>query len=442
MTELNSKEKEKVEIIKLVIDKKITQIEATTKLGLTDRQIRRLVNKYKNGGEKEFIHGNRGKISNKKIPEELSTEIINNYLSEYSDYNFSHYYEEQGFKYGISFITLINIFDINDIISPLAQRKTIKLYNNNMKNAIKNNQVTVQQKELYNQRKQEEFERHIRKSVLHYSFGQEVQMDAAFWIWFGEVETALHLAVDKATKKVLYGWFDYEETTQAYLKLLMNMILNYGIPNKIKTDRRNSFSVNNARSSKSKINLTQFSRICEDLEINLSCSSDPLFKPNVERENGTFKRRLKSELRHEGITLIEEANKYLNEIFIPKMNKRFSYDINPKKSMMRENTYSEEELNIIISIRIERTIDNASSIKYFNHYYLPIDSKTGEIVSFKSGTKCNVVNSYDNKLYGIINNNVYDLYLIELPESNTQKASKNGFKPSPNNPWNKFKNNH
>lgn len=439
MLELNEKEKNRKEIIDDVINRKITQKEAAQKLEVTDRQIRRLIIKYYDQGDNAFIHGNKGKISNKKISNELSTEIINTYLCDYSDYNFSHFYEEQGFKYGISFATMINIFETNEIISPLAQHKTVKLYNQTMKNAIKDCTITEPQQKLYIQRKQEEFEKHIRKSTLHYSFGQEIQMDAAFWIWFGNDETALHLAVDKATKKVLYGWLDYEETTHAYLILLMNIILCYGIPNKIKTDKRNSFSVNNARSSKSKLNLTQFGRICEDLEIILSCNSDPLFKPNVERENGTFKRRLKAELRHENITNIEEANKYLNEVFIPKMNKRFSYDINPNKNMMKQNNYSIKELNILISIRTERTIDNASSVKYFNHYYLPINDETGEVMSFKCGTKCNIVNSYDNKLYGIINDNIYSLLLVEQQGNNNQRASKNGYKTNENNPWRKFK---
>ena len=428
------------EIIKKVIAKELTQREAASKLEITDRQIRRLIVKYKTIGEDAFVHQNANKPShnNKKISEDLSNAIINDYLNNYSDYGFTHFYEEHGFKYGISFSAMNTIFLNNDIISPFAQHKTIKLYNETMKNAIKEKRITEPQEKLYKQRKQEEFEKHIRKSTLHYSFGQEVQMDAAFWLWFGKEETALHLSVDKATKKVLSGYFDYEETTSAYLTVLMNMIISFGIPIKIKTDKRNSFSINNAKSSKTKLNVTQFKRICEDLEINLVCNSDPLFKPNVERENGTFKRRLKAELRHEGITTIEEANKYLIETFIPKMNKRFSYDINPQKNVMKENTYSNKELNFIISIRHKRIIDNASSIKFFNNYYLPIDEETGEVISFKSGTKCDVVTSYDNKLYGIINDKIYSLLLVEQQESNI-KASKNGFKPSEDNPWRKFK---
>ena len=427
------------ETIKKVLSKDLTQKEAGLILGITDRQIRRLITKYKNMGEDAFVHKNINNQNAKKISDDIPTKIIDDYLTNYYDYGFTHFYEEQGRKYGISFSYMVEKFGTNYIISPYAQHRTVKLYNENMKKAIRDNSITESQEKLFEQRKQEEFEKHIRKSSLHYSFGEEVQMDAAFWVWFGTEETALHLVVDKATKKVLAGYFDYEETTNAYLVVLMNMIINFGIPKRIKTDKRNSFSINNAKSSKSKLNITQFGRICEDLEIELLCNSNPLFKPNAERENGTFKRRLKAELRHNGITTIEEANKYLNEVFIPKINERFSYKINPKKNVMRENNYTEDELNLIISIRNERTIDNASSIKYFNNYYLPANVETGEVISFKSGTKCTVVNSYDSKLFGIIDGNTYVLVLIEKREGENKRATKNGFKPNENHPWRNFK---
>ena len=427
------------ETIKKVLSKDLTQKEAGLILDITDRQIRRLITKYKNMGEDAFVHKNINNQNAKKISDDIPTKIIDDYLTNYYDYGFTHFYEEQGRKYGISFSYMVEKFGTNYIISPYAQHRTVKLYNENMKKAIRDNSITESQEKLFEQRKQEEFEKHIRKSSLHYSFGEEVQMDAAFWVWFGTEETALHLVVDKATKKVLAGYFDYEETTNAYLVVLMNMIINFGIPKRIKTDKRNSFSVNNAKSSKSKLNITQFGRICEDLEIELLCNSNPLFKPNAERENGTFKRRLKAELRHNGITTIEEANKYLNEVFIPKINERFSYKINPKKNVMRENNYTEDELNLIISIRNERTIDNASSIKYFNNYYLPANVETGEVISFKSGTKCTVVNSYDSKLFGIIDGNTYMLVLIEKREEENKRATKNGFKPNENHPWRNFK---
>lgn len=427
-------------IIKQVIAKEITQEVAAEKLEISTRHVRRLVAKYKEMGNAAFIHQNTGKEShNKKIPVDIANEIINDYLSDYSDFGFTHYYEEHGYKFGISFSSMVTIFDNEDIISPYAQHETIKLYNEKMKKAIRENTITQEKQELFEQRKKEEFEKHIRKSTLKYSFGEEVQMDAAFWNWFGDIESALHLSVDKATKKVLSGWFDYEETTEAYTIVLRNMIINHGIPEKIRTDKRNSFSINNARSSKTKLNTTQFGRMCEELNINLSCSSNPLFKPNAERENGTFKRRLKAELRRAGITEKDDANKYLIEVFIPKINTRFSYDINPKKNLMKENNYTLDELNFIISIRDERTIDNASSLKFLNKYYLPINQETGEIISFKSGTKCIVVKTFDNKLLGIINEKVYSLFEIEQQPSTKTNASRNGFKPSSDNPFRNFK---
>ena len=432
------------ETIKKVLSKDLTQKEAGLILDITDRQIRRLITKYKNMGEDAFVHKNINNQNAKKISDDIPTKIIDDYLTNYYDYGFTHFYEEQGRKYGISFSYMVEKFGTNYIISPYAQHRTVKLYNENMKKAIRDNSITESQEKLFEQRKQEEFEKHIRKSSLHYSFGEEVQMDAAFWVWFGTEETALHLSVDKATKKVLSGYFDYEETTNAYLVVLMNMIIKFGIPKKIKTDKRNSFSINNAKSSKSKLNVTQFGRICEDLGIELSCSSNPLFKPNAERENGTFKRRLKAELRHKGITTIEEANKYLNEIFIPKMNKKFSYEIDPKTSKMKPNNYSLEELNLIISEKYTRVIDNASSIKYNNKYYVPINPKTGEVTCFMRKTECTFIITYNAEYWCKIEDNYY--MMLEIQDRNTtmkkeidnnNPTEKKKYIPPENHPWRK-----
>ena len=143
-------------IIKKVIAKEITQKEASLKLEITDRQVRRLIVKYKNIGEEAFVHKNSNKPSNnKKIPNDISNRIIETYLNDFSDYGFTHFYEEHGYKYGISFSTMINIFITNEIISPYAQHKTVRLYNENMKKAIREKSITIEQEQLFEQRKQE-----------------------------------------------------------------------------------------------------------------------------------------------------------------------------------------------------------------------------------------------------------------------------------------------
>ena len=121
-----------------------------------------------------------------------------------------------------------------EIISSEAQHKTVRLYNEMMKKSIEEGIATEEQVELYEERQILVEQKYTRKSTLRYGFGEEVQMNTSFYMWFGMIVTALHLAVDKATKKVLYGWFDYQETSRAYYILLMNIILIYGIPKRLK----------------------------------------------------------------------------------------------------------------------------------------------------------------------------------------------------------------
>lgn len=282
-----------------------------------------------------------------------------------------------------------------------------------MNKAINNKEKIQNEKMDLFQSRQISFEKtHTRRSNNMFGFGQEVQMDACEKIWFGGIVSYLHLAVDKATKKVLFGWFEYEEITRGYFVLLFNMIINYGIPKKIKTDNRNSFSNKN-----NEIYSTQFGIICDMLDIELDTTSLPTAKANVERENKTFKDRLIAEFRHENITNIDEANKYLNEIFIPKMNKKFSYEINSNTSKMRPNDYSEQELNLIISEKYTRIIDNASSVKYNNKYYIPVNPNTGEITCFMRKTECTFIITYNAEYWCKIEKNYYQL--IELENRNT-----------------------
>ena len=424
---MNENEKKKFNIIKKLINKEITTKEAMFELNKSRQQIYRLTLLYKDHGENGFIHKNRGKHSSKKIDQNMISELEQLYLNEYYDFNFQAFYDEltenkkYKDKYNISYSSLYREFLNDDIISPIAHKGTIKLYNERMNNAINCNEEVQEEKIELFQSRQIAFEKaHIRKSSNRYAFGQEVQMDASPKIWFGDVVTHLHLAVDKGTKKVLCGWFEYEEITRAYFILLFNTIINYGIPKRIKTDNRTTFS-----NQENVVNTTQFGRICIELGIELITTSIATAKANVERENRTFKNRLIAELRHESITDIDEANKYLNEIFIPKMNKKFSYEIDEKTSMMKQNNYSEQELNLIISERTTRIIDNASSIKFENKYYVPVNNNTGEVVCYMKKTECIVIITYNCELWCKIENNFYILVKLEDRDTTMKKEIDN-----------------
>ena len=436
--ELNMKERKTYEVIKKVIDGEITRKEAMEQLQRSRQQIYRFIKIFYTEGEQGFVHKGRGKVSCNKKDNNMIKELETLYLNEYYDYNFEAFYEEIESKYDISYSLMVSEFKKDDIISPLAHKETIKLYNEKMNKAI-NDEVQMQEEkiELF-QSRQITFEKaHTRRSSNMFGFGQEVQMDACEKIWFGNVVSYLHLAVDKGTKKVLFGWFEYEELTRGYFVLIYNIIINYGIPEKIKADNRNSFSNN-----KNQVDTTQFGAICNMLGIKLETTSIATSKANVERENATFKNRLIAELRHEDITDIDEANKYLNEVFIPKMNKKFSYEINPNTSKMKPNHYTEEELNLIISEKYTRIIDNASSIKYNGKYYIPIDS--GEVVCFIKKTQCTFLITYNAEYWCEIENNYYQLIELENRETTMKKEKDNNlplekkkYIPPANHPWRK-----
>ena len=447
---LNDKENEKYNIIEKVVNGTMTRKEAMCELKKSRQQIYRLIKLYYSEGKEGFIHGNRGKNNPNKINENLIKKLEELYLEDCYDFNFEQFYEEEIFgKYDISYDVMLKRFTSDDIISPLAHKKTVKAYNEKMKSVIDNTDDNGKDSkiELYKSRMIEVEKAHIRRSNNLYVFGQEVQMDACEKLWFGGIVSYLHLAVDKATKKVLFGWFEFEEMTRGYYVLLFHIIINYGIPTKIKADNRSSFSANNAKNKDKKVFLTQFGKVCEELNIVLETTSVSTAKANVERENRTFKNRLIAELRRKEITTIDEANKYLNEEFIPKMNKKFSYAIDENKSLMRANNYSEEELKLIISEKYTRIIDNASSISYGRKYYIPINIETGEVTCFMKGTKCIFIINYDGEYYAEIENKYYKMLELENRDSIMKKESEisdskkekehHKYIPPKNHPWRK-----
>lgn len=441
---LNKQEELKYLAIKKLEEKTLTRKEVSFELGISLRQVDRLRKVYREEGEQGFVHKNHGKVSHTKKDAIIIEELESLYLTKYFDFNFEHFYEKIKDEYDISYSSMYMAFLNDDIISPLAHKETMKLYNEKMNSAMQNGEnveieILEKQQELFQSRKIAYEKAHPRKPSNMFGFGQEVQMDASQNFWFGEISTYLHLAVDKGTKKVLAGWFEYEELTRGYFVLLYNLIVNYGIPAKIKTDNRNSFSNN-----KNKVDTTQFGIICETLRIELETTSIPTKKSNVERENRTFKDRLIAELRFENIKTIDEANEYLNNVFIPHMNKNFSYEINEATSKMRPNNYTEEELNLIISEKYTRIVDNASSVKYSSKYYIPINPNTGETIHFLKKTECQFIITYNGEFWCKIEDNYYQLVEIESRDTTMKKEKDNNkptekkkYIPPKNHPWRK-----
>ena len=112
---------------------------------------------------------------------------------------------------------------------------------------------------------------------------------------------------------------------------------------------------------------------------------------------------------------------------------------------MKTNYYTYNELNLIISERYIRLIDNASSISFQGKYYVPVDTETGEIISYKYRTECTVIIAYDGTLWCEIEKNFYHMQHIAKREkvaenkksNNENQETKKQYIPPANHPWRK-----
>ena len=83
----------KYEVIKNLVDSDGNKKRAALKLGVTVRQVNRLIKKYKKDGKEAFIHGNTGRKPATTISEEIKNNVIDLYQTKYNGANFTHYTE-------------------------------------------------------------------------------------------------------------------------------------------------------------------------------------------------------------------------------------------------------------------------------------------------------------------------------------------------------------
>ena len=410
--ELRMNEKEKYEVIKELVDHNGNKNRASKKLGISRRQIDRLIIKYKEKGKAGFVHGNRTRRPINAFDNSISEDIILLYKNKYQDWNFYHFKEflESNENIKVSYNFIYKSLTKDGILSPKARRKT--------KREFKKEQL-LKQKKISNSMSDEQInyivnheialeDSHPRGEKPKY-FGEVIEQDGSIHVWFGGFKTCLHLAIDKATSTIVGAWFDYQETLNGYYHVFYQILTNYGIPYKFFTDNRTVFnyiSINPDKRTSDKDVLTQYGYACKQLGIELETSSVAQSKGLIERTNGTFQGRLVNELKLNGITTIEDANKYLIDVFVPYFNQRFALDCRKFESVF-ETSPSEENINYTLAVLTPRKIDNGNSIKYQNKYYQPYFNN--QLKCFIPKTECLVIKAFNGELLVSIDEQILEL---------------------------------
>ena len=285
---LSRKEIDRLMLISQIEQEKISVLEASRLLGLSQRQIYRILKRVKTEGSKGIVHKLRGRKSNRGYPEELREKIIRIYRKQYSDYGPTLFSEM------------------------LEEYHNISLNRETVRNWLRQRSITTSLRKKRPHRRKRE-----RRSCL----GELLQFDGSYHDWFEGrgAESCLLNCVDDATGRV-YLKFALSENTQDVLLTMWEYVNKYGIPRSIYTDRASVYYA--------KGKLTDFGRAMKQLNIELIIAKSPQAKGRVERFNRTLQDRLIKALRREGISNIAEANKYLQKSFIREFNQRFA--VNPE----------------------------------------------------------------------------------------------------------------
>ena len=124
-------EEKKYETIKRLVDEGGNKERAAMTLGITRRQVNRLIRKYQEAGKAAFVHGNRGRKPSTTIPQATRQAIVDLYRTKYYDANFAHFTEilAREENIAVSESTVRSILEAEYILSPRvtkAKKKRIK----------------------------------------------------------------------------------------------------------------------------------------------------------------------------------------------------------------------------------------------------------------------------------------------------------------------------
>lgn len=197
MITMSRKEARKLHIIHQALDERITQAEAASLMGLSGRQIRRMIKRIRKAGDEGICHQSRGTPSNRRIPKKVKEKTLPLFRVDYKDFNLTHATEQLSETHGIT-----------------INRETFRLW------------LTAADIPYKKRRAR----KHRRWRARRSHFGELVQIDGSHHDWFevrGPVCVFMGF-IDDATSAV-HGLFSAYEGTIPAMDSMKLYIKRYGI---------------------------------------------------------------------------------------------------------------------------------------------------------------------------------------------------------------------
>jgi hypothetical protein len=333
--ELSQRERDRLKALHEVAQGHRTQVDAARQLRLSDRQVRRLLERVQAEGDRGIIHRLRGKPSNRKIPADRQQRILARVRKRYADFG----------------PTLACEHLQQDGLS--VSRETLRMW--------------MTAAELWHPRRRKVEAAHVWRE-RRAAFGEMVIWDSSPYDWLEDRGPLLQLILmlDDATSRI-GGRFAEHDSTEENFRVLEGWLRRYGRPLAYYTDKNSLFVINRPAEREEELAgqkpLTQIGRALRELGIEAILAHSPQAKGRIENAFGTLQDRLVKEMRLAGVDTIEGANRFLEIRFLPQWEERFA--VRPRQPWdAHRRLEREQQLEQILSIRVRRTVAQDHTVKW------------------------------------------------------------------------------
>jgi len=326
-------------VIRKVLDKEITQVQASEILDLSSRQIRRMVKRVRGEGDRGVLHRSRGRPSNRGIGDKRRERVIELYRAQYGDFGPTLAAEKLEERDGVK---------VND--------ETLRLW------LIASGD--------WRKRRKRRAHRRWRERKPH--FGEMVQMDGSHHDGFEGrgPECVLMGYIDDATSKAFGRFYDYEGTIPA-MDSFERYIRREGLPMVMYLDGHTTYKSPAKPSIQDELDntkpLSEFERALKELGVRVRHAHSAPAKGRVERLFKTFQDRLVKEMRLRGVRTVKEGNAFLQK-YLPGYNRRFS--VRPQEpGNFHRPLPPGINLTSILCIKTARTLRNDFTVAHNRKLY-------------------------------------------------------------------------
>ncbi|MDE4276366.1 ISNCY family transposase [Phaeobacter gallaeciensis] len=328
---MSERELNRIEIVSQVSQGRMSAVAAANVLGLSRRQVHRLLKRLETEGAASIRHKARGRPSNRRIDPGLREFAVSLVREQFADFGPTLAAEKLEELHGLK-----------------VSRETLRKW--------------MVADGLWQSRKQRRTFHQPR--LRRECFGELVQIDGSDHRWFEDRAPSCTLLVfiDDATSTLMQLRFVKSESTFSYFEALKGYLADHGRPVAFYSDKHAVFRVAQ-QGAKSGHGMTQFGRAMNELNIEILCANSSQAKGRVERANRTLQDRLVKELRLAGISDMEAGNAFLPG-FIERYNAKFAKVPRRPDNLHRALNVEPDRLRGILCLRDERYVSQQLAFSY------------------------------------------------------------------------------